>query len=122
MSKAAALLEEDIFLVADGMSRENCVLRAREAFSRANACRATFTGVLNYEKRIPAVHRAREWEDVLWYLNKTGASEFSEMKSRPYQAGALRACIEILNPVAWWRIFGDLHGSKPINFRDPFQK
>lgn len=108
---------------ADGKSREDCILLARQAFGSANRWRAMGLARPHVaESRLQAVKEARWWEDVLYYLDKSGASEFSEEKSRPYQWGKLRSFLEWLKPATWHELFSDALGSKPIAFRDPFKE
>jgi hypothetical protein len=118
-------LYRDVLTTADGMSRADCVARARAALDHANWCRTAYPGVLKAETRNPAVNRARAWEDVLWYLNKTGAEAFSEEGSRQYQKAPwwkLWGWATMVNPVGWWQAFTDVFGSRPIAFRTSVER
>jgi hypothetical protein len=125
MQNAVASAVDEIYSIAEGLSRTDVEPRARRAFAYANKCRAAYPvwDIQNLNGRMRAISYATIWSAILDYFDISGAESFSKAAYDKLDNSPRR---RVINALAFFDVPGWIAavrvtwGSKPVVFYEPW--
>jgi hypothetical protein len=123
MQNAATDAMDEIFSIAEGLSRADIEPRARQAFAHASKCRAAYSVIHGIDERTRAASYAVSWAAILEYFDLSGAAGFSkdaydELDGTPRMR--VLTVLAFFDVFAWFGSFRVIWGSKPVAFYKPW--
>jgi hypothetical protein len=123
MENPATEFMDEVFSIAEGLSRADVEPRARQAFAHANKCRAAYSVFRGFSERTRAISYAVAWGAILDYFDISGAAVFSKDAYDRLDKSIQRRIINALSffdVPEWVRIIRTTWGSKPVTFYKPW--